>query len=398
MSVIVTNAKNRIAYAIVRSLGQKGIKVYTSDFVPISMSFASRYSKGHFLYPSPFSNQEAFIDCIFKNINRLKPEVLIPVFEETFLIAKYKDELSKQVKMVIPDYDQILIAHNKNKWMAVAKQLKIPVPKTFEVAELLNHQDLIKGLKFPVLIKPKQGGGGWGFTHVDSQVDLESILKTELLYNKFPPERFLVQERIVGEVHCVAMLFRHGKLKAKITYKQLRDYPVKLGQATLRVSIRNHQAEHYFQSILEELNWHGVCQADFLVDSKTGIPYLIDINPRFWGSLLQGIVSGVDFPYLLYKMALKGDIEPVNGFKTGVMTRWIWGDFRALLSYLKISRNKSNLLREYLTLFRKDTFYDDLCLTDPLPFFTFALDAIVKMLKHKTTKPTSHDSLEGEWV
>ena len=107
MSVIVTNAKNRIAYNIVKSLGQKGIDVYTSDFVPLSMAFASRYSKSYFLYPSPFKYQKEFIESLIKNIKRLKPDVLMPVFEETFLISKFKTELTKHVKMVIPDYDQI---------------------------------------------------------------------------------------------------------------------------------------------------------------------------------------------------------------------------------------------------------------------------------------------------
>ena len=100
---IVTNAKNRIAYNIVRSLGEKGIDVYTADFVPHSMSFSSRYSKGNFLYPSPFRDQQGFVDCLKKRTSALKSCVLIPVFEETFLVAKYRRELSCHAKMVVPD-------------------------------------------------------------------------------------------------------------------------------------------------------------------------------------------------------------------------------------------------------------------------------------------------------
>ena len=115
MSVIVTNAKNRIAYNIVKSLGSKGIRVLTSDFVPLSMSFYSKYSEGYFIYPSPFSHPEKFIENLIGNIKRTNAEVLIPTFEETFLISKFKNELSKHVKMVLPSYDKILIAHNKDK-------------------------------------------------------------------------------------------------------------------------------------------------------------------------------------------------------------------------------------------------------------------------------------------
>jgi hypothetical protein len=97
MSVIVTNAKNRIAYAIVKSLGEKGIDVFASDFVQCSMAFSSRYSKSHFLYPSPFKNQAEFIESIIRNIHRLNAHVLIPVFEETFLLSKFKQEMSKHI-------------------------------------------------------------------------------------------------------------------------------------------------------------------------------------------------------------------------------------------------------------------------------------------------------------
>ena len=159
MSVIVTNAKNRIAYNITRSLGQKGISVYSADFVSPAMTFASRYSKGNFIYPSPYSDQQGFIDCLIEKSIQLKTDVLIPVVEETFLIAKHKDLLSKYVNLVLPDYQQILTAHNKDKWEPIAAELGIPVPQSISAIDLQNDIQLINELRFPVLIKPKQGGG-----------------------------------------------------------------------------------------------------------------------------------------------------------------------------------------------------------------------------------------------
>jgi hypothetical protein len=48
----------------------------------------------------------------------------------------------------------------------------------------------------------------------------------------------------------------------------------------------------------------------------------MEINPKFWGSLDLAIASGVDFPYLLYKMAVDGDVSPVSNYKLG--TKFIW--------------------------------------------------------------------------
>ena len=38
--------------------------------------------------------------------------------------------------------------------------------------------------------------------------------------------------------------------------------------------------------------------------------YLIEVNPRFWGGLNQAIESGWDYPWLLFQMAVDGDVAP----------------------------------------------------------------------------------------
>lgn len=396
MSVIVTNAKNRIAYNITRSLGKKGISVYSADFVSPSMTFASRYSKGNFIYPSPYSNQQAFIDCLIKKSIQMEADVLIPVFEETFLIAKHKALLSKYVSLVLPDYHQVLIAHNKDQWEPIASELGIPVPLSFSAIELQNDMQLMTELRFPVLIKPNQGGGGWAITQIDSKSELKSLLRRSEC-NNLPWNRFFVQEKIDGDTVCVAMLFRQGEFRAKVTYKQLREYPVKAGQATLRLSVKRPEAEDYFLQLLKSMDWHGICQADFIVDRKTQMPYLIDVNPRFWGSLAQGIAAGVDFPFLVYKIAKDGDVAPVSSFKEGVQSRWIGGDLRTFYPSFKHSRDKIKYLKNYFFPKDKNIFFDDLSIHDPFPFVVWSYDAIKKVVLNRSMLPSVHDSLKGIW-
>jgi len=394
--VIVTNARNRIAYNIVKSLGQKGIPVYSADSIPRAMSFSSRYSKGHFLYPSPFIDQQGFIDCLIDNIIKLKAEVLIPVFEETFLIAKHKDRLSQYVKLVLPSYEQILTAHNKDQWEPVARSLNIPVPKTVTIEDARNQRTDLHSLSYPVFIKPKQGGGAWAVKKIDSPQELQTILSKPLYFDR-PWSRFFIQEKIIGETICVAMLFCKGVYKAKIAYKQLRDYPVSGGQATLRVSISNKDAETNFQRLLEEFKWHGVCQADFVVDGRTGIPYLIDINPRFWGSLVQGIACGVDFPYLVFKMASEGDVEQIRDFKIGVMTRWLGGDLMTFFPLLRSSKERLVFIKQFITPYSKRVTYDDFSLKDPVPFLFWVIDGVMRIIRDHSLNPSPHDSLAGIW-
>jgi len=393
MSVIVTNARNRIAYNVVRSLGQKGLPIYTADFVPRSMSFSSRYSRGHFIYPSPFRDPEGFLRCLTEQIARLNAQVLIPVFEETFLIAKHRAALPSQVSMVVPDYQQILIAHNKRDWEPLARRLGIPVPASYSPDEL--RRGGLRDLRYPVFIKPKQGGGAWGIEEVPSAGILEALLARESHAGK-PWDRFFVQEKIVGHTHCVAMLFNKGQVRATVGYRQLRDYPAKGGQATLRVSVRHEAAERAFQRLLEELRWHGPCQSDFIVDGSDA-PYLIDINPRLWGSLTQAIAAGVDFPYLIYRIAREGDVEAIRSFKTGVVTRWIGGELAALPYRLRHASSKRQVLTDFFLPDTPAALFDDFSIADPLPFLVWTLDAISRAARFRSAQPAAHDSLDGIW-
>jgi predicted ATP-grasp superfamily ATP-dependent carboligase len=275
-------------------------------------------------------------------------------------------------------------------------KLNVPFPKSYSVEELRSSEKKIKELPYPILVKPKQGGGGWAIRQFNTSKELETVLG-QPTNNGLSWDRFFIQQKMEGETHCVAMLFRQGELRAKITYKQLRDYPPTGGQATLRVSLSNPIAEGFFQRLLEELNWHGICQADFIIHKETNLPYLIDINPRFWGSLIQGIASGVDFPHLLYRIAIDGDVSPAKEFKTGVMTRWIGGDLRTFFPYLRASKRKGRFVYRFFFPGKEKIAYDDFNLKDPLPYFFWLLDSLFRILRNRSVYPLPHDSLEGIW-
>jgi predicted ATP-grasp superfamily ATP-dependent carboligase len=46
------------------------------------------------------------------------------------------------------------------------------------------------------------------------------------------------------------------------------------------------------------LRWSGVAHLDFKKEKKSGKLFLIDFNPRFWGTLLGSTRAGVNFPLL----------------------------------------------------------------------------------------------------
>jgi hypothetical protein len=54
------------------------------------------------------------------------------------------------------------------------------------------------------------------------------------------------------------------------------------------------QLLEHAERILEALKWHGVAMVEFKRDTRDGVPKLLEINGRFWGSLQLAVDSGVD--------------------------------------------------------------------------------------------------------
>ena len=159
------------------------------------------------------------------------------------------------------------------------------------------------------------------------------------------------------------------------------------GTATFRMSIKNPAGEEQLERLLKHLSWNGPCQADFIISQKDGKAYLTDVNPRFWTSLYQSVASGVDFPYLTYRLATGEDFEPILDYKEGVQTRWFWGDLRVFVSRFK-NGSKGDAFLDFIKSFKSGIKYDDFKLNDPLPFFIFPIFPIYQIIRQRSLSPT----------
>lgn len=381
-----------MAYVALKSLARRGIKVVAGDSFSPSMCFFSRHCHGRFVYPSPYLFPERFIETLARKAREFGCRVLIPMHEEGYVVARHRDRLTPFLKVPLPDYEQIMTLHSKDRFYALAQRLRAPIPTTYIVGQTEEVQEIATVLNYPAVIKPRRAHGAFGLRYVHSPQELRETYERLMRQFRFGPEETpLVQEYVGGEKHSVCMLFNRGKLRAKFTFKFLREFPIQGGTAVLRISVRNDQMEQIAHQVLEHLQWHGIAEAEFTLTEGRG-PILIEINPRFWGSLYQGVASGVDFPYLLYRMAVDGDVDPVLDYPLGVKTRWIWGDWRALCDYLRRPLNQRRALLDYLKFYRRDISYDDFSLSDPLPFVVEMIYPFVSLVTKGTFNPIEKGS------
>jgi predicted ATP-grasp superfamily ATP-dependent carboligase len=381
--VLVTDGHWRKTLALVRSLGRKGVHVTVGERTFLNTSFFSKYCSRGLVYPSPRRYPDQFIEFIIKEVKKNKYECLFPMEEETLLLlAKHRSEISKYTHLLISNPQKIEFVRDKGKLLRFAESHGVPIPKT--IYSLENPEpDMVQG---PAVIKPRISSGSFGIAYVKRREDLVPFYQR--IHRRYPFP--LVQEWIPdggGTFGFSALFDEASNAKAAFVHKKLRMYPVEGGPSTLREGVEHPQVMELGLSLLRSLNWVGVAMAEFKVDPRDGIPKLMEVNPRFWGSLHLAIVSGVDFPYLILKMARGEGFAPVLHYSVGQRCRWLlFGD---ILHFLTNPR-RFHLHPSFFRFFEPNTSDDILSKEDPLPvlgamatFFTFLYDPEMKRFLEK---------------
>ena len=157
------------------------------------------------------------------------------------------------------------------------------------------------------------------------------------------------------------------------------------------MSVKNEVLESYAEKMLSTLEWHGVAMMEFKYDEKTNKGYLLEINPRYHGTINHDVESGMPLPYLHYLMALNKDVEPHYDYRLGLKSRWILGDMIGLLDHLPKTKNKFSFMKEFLR-FDEDN-YMDLKKDDIVPFLTQIFYYLRKFIKTGSRNPIDEGML-----
>jgi len=371
-TVLLTNGQQRKTLAVARSLGKRGIRVITSDETYMNPTGFSKYCHKSLVYPNPKTYPEKFYNWLCETIVKYECDVLFPMDDDTLdIVMENLEELNRLCIVPVSSIESYHIASDKGNSTRLAEEVKVPCPKTLYIKDLSELEKVEEVLSFPMIIKPRKSSGSRGIRVVCNKADLiehYNIIHKDHLYP-------IIQECIgLGTRYDVCLLFdKNNKLKASFTQKELRHFPVEMGPSTLQQSIVYPEIEEMALKIMNKLKWYGIIEFEFMLDSNDGKIKFMEINPRFWASLQMSIYSGVDFPWLLYNIAIGENIKKHISYDTGIMCRWLLpGD---ILHF--ISNKERNKMMPPIWGGKKYKVYDDiLSKDDPLPLLGFILACI----------------------
>ncbi|MEW6419125.1 MAG: ATP-grasp domain-containing protein [Nitrospirota bacterium] len=361
--VLVLDGMWNKSLAVVRSLGKKGFNITAGEKTRFATALFSRYCNKRFIYPSPTEKQEEFLECLEHELAIGNYDMVFPMeFLTQILITNNANRpiLDKHTRIPFADANLAANVNDKAFIMQYALKKGFNVPKTYFVNDKEHMTQIADTIKYPVLIKPRISSGSRGIINVRDKNELASAYQKVHDAYPFP----IIQECIPigGDTYGVGLLLNFkSEVRASFVYKRIREYPVTGGPSTLRESVLRNDIREIAESLLTSLRWTGIAHAEFKIDPRDGRPKLLEVNPRFWGSLQLAVEAGMDFPYLLYRMAMDGDIDSVREYRPGVKCRWlIPGD---IMHFIK-NPDRFKMKPGFFNFGIKD---DIISRTDPMP-------------------------------
>jgi predicted ATP-grasp superfamily ATP-dependent carboligase len=380
--VIITDGEQRSALAVVRSLGRAGYRCVVTESAPASIAGSSRYCARRVVVPDALTEPLQFGRVIEALCAEENAAVLIPIAEASMLALLPLRESLAPTTIPFPDTSSFAAISDKQRVLGEAARLGISVPKSVAVNDRASLAGVgLVQLEYPVVIKPARSVSGGEGERIKLGVSYaENLDELRQKLGALPDAAFpvLLQQRIVGPGTGIFLLMWDGITRARFAHRRISEKPPNGGVSVYCESVAVEASLiAASEKLLGQFGWQGVAMVEYKRDARTGVPYLMEVNGRFWGSLQLAVNAGVDFPRLLVECALGAPPQSESSYHIGVRGRWWWGQVDHVINRVRrrthsapgivsLSRACTDL---FMAPFRQRDYEDVLSWDDPRPFW-----------------------------
>jgi len=356
IKVLTTDPEKRIGLYAIRYLGKAGAHVssiseHGDQYNPIG--FVSKYLKTKISFP-----HEIFSTGLkgFLINNAHNYDFVCPIDISKMLVLLDTDKQHPlNCRFLLPKRESLIIADNKELLTNHAQQIGLKCPKTFFRVSPADLSHICRtDITYPCIIKFRGAGrkSHWRpderYKIVGSPDELLSNYQEMHQIEEFP----IIQEYIPGQGFGFFALYDKDRtLKAEFCHKRIREYPVTGGPSSCCESFYDPELVRIGKRLLESLDWSGLAMVEFKYDLSRRQFYIIEVNPRYWGSLPLAVRSGVNFPVLHALSALDVKYDSITQYRLGVKMRFFNTDIKAILTCIPLTDGFSKKFRLFSEIF-----------------------------------------------
>jgi hypothetical protein len=296
MRILVTNAHRNVGFLVTRHLAAAGHEVIAADARALPLGLRSRHARAFELLPDPLAADYA--DRLLEVIRRTRPDVLMPLGGLAAVTAR-RAEFERECPVLAADGAAYQALFDKASVYELCGRLGLPHPRV-----LGTDPDTIRArLREPAdgsplaVIKPRRDhGAGRGLAFLDDPRRLATLWPA--LEARYGP--LVGTEYVPGPVdaqRALHLLFdRDSALIEFFVLRKLRQWPRRTGITVAATSSHELGLIERVLPLFRELRWVGPVEVELKRDARSGADCVLEINPRFSGTLPFALAAGVDMP------------------------------------------------------------------------------------------------------
>ena len=371
VKILLVDGADRQTLPLARSFKELGCNVATLNSSRLDLGYVSRYPDEKILDKTIHGDKSAHIEVIRKCIESKKYNLLVTTSDDTAeALSLMKDEYKDVINIDVNPPDIFYMAYDKNNTMKACMENGVPCPKTYfdiqDVETLLS-----KEIQYPIVVKPRKGFGAIGFHKVDDESQLKILcesIKTDI--SKYVFQEYIPQTGVLYK--CDMFVDCNNEIRSVCVYSKNRWFPVDGGSSVCNVTAVRPDIVESCSKLLKAIKWRGVADFDLIEDPRDGIAKIIEINPRTPACVKIVFEAGVNLAKQIVQLAFGQSVSSFMNYTNDVRLRCIHTD---VLWFMKSPNRFASKPSWFSWKRTSDQIWS---LRDPLPFFTFSLQAIMK--------------------
>jgi predicted ATP-grasp superfamily ATP-dependent carboligase len=369
-TVVVPAGHGGSSLACIRSLSRRGYRVVGVAGSADAAALQSRHCDEREVAPAPGTDLPGYREALLELARRDEVLTVLPLYEpDIAVLAEYREQFAEHVATPWSDHETVRTAQDGHRLAQVAAEAGVPTPE----CGLLDEWDDWSERR---VIKPRyalcveDGTVRYPEVHVTEPGEVPDVDAIVEEMGHVP----IVQEFIPGNAEGgYFALCDHGEPVARFQHRRIRSYTYAGGASVYREARDDPDLDAVGRRLLEALDWHGPAMVEVKRDPRDGEYKLVEVNPRFWGSLPLAVAAGVDFPAAYCDLA-RGDVDPTLAYDTDVGCHELLGEVSYLHSVLRYDYDHveppslptavADIARSLVT----QPHFDYLSVEDPRPF------------------------------
>ena len=287
------------------------LKSYKIFLLTNNLKHAGRFSR--------FINKTIVYDKRSLDISKLKSiisdlgiNLIFPYDEEEgIFISEHKhllvSETTKCIWLTPPENYKIGV--NKQLLASFLYEANISVPRFIQKEKKEDVIDAITNWQSEFIMKPARSSFGRGiirFKNIDEFKDYAHIHIIDYSNTLFQP--YIQGNDITANVLS---------LNGEVIHHTIQETPIKTGSSFVSGDEFEFKSDEeviaLVKKAIKKLNWSGIACFDLRRNSINGDIYILEINGRFWASLVAAYEKGgVNFPLITAQLALDNKVMPYD--------------------------------------------------------------------------------------